>query len=76
MYQSHVYLEVRILFSSSKNVFKNSIPFSVDSNVLKKVHTLASALNCKWNEQPFLEKQISNQNLPSDLNLTGFSPSF
>jgi len=73
MYQSHVYLEVRILFSSSKNVFKNSIPFSVDSNVLKKVHTLASALNCKWNEQPFLEKQISNQNLPSDLNLTGFS---
>ena len=76
MYQSHVYLEVRILFSSNKNVFtsneKNN-SFSIDNNVLQRVHTLSSALNCKWREKTFFEKQTSTANFPQDLGISGIS---
>ena len=76
MYQSYVYLEVRILFSSKRNVFeKNDKPtsYSVEDKVLQNVHILSKALNCKWKEKAFFEKQLSNPAIPENLGLTGLS---
>ncbi len=67
MYQSHVFLDVRILLSSQKPVFPPS------EAVLNDVNTLIKALGCSILECPVLEKHSSGVQVPPEYGLTFYS---
>lgn len=67
MYQSHVFMDVRILLSSKKPVFPPS------SEVLNPVFSLIQALGCTVLDKPVLEKPRSNVQIPSEYGLTFYS---
>ncbi len=67
MYQSHVFLDVRILLGSQKPVFPPS------STVLHDVFTLIKALGCTLVENPLLEKHSSPIQVPADYGLSFYS---
>ena len=76
MYQSHVYLEVRILMAGSRKAFvpdSSVAGYSIENTVLAKVATLARALGSEWNEHAVFERITGNLQVPSDCQLTGLS---
>lgn len=76
MYQSHVYLEVRILMPGSRKAFvPNSSPagYSIEPDVLSKVAVLARALGSEWKENAVFERITGNLQVPPSYSLTGLS---
>ena len=75
MYQSFIYLEVRVLLSNKCGVFvQNKDGYTVDSDVLKKICTLTQALSSSPIESSPLEKLTGSlPNLPEDKKITGCS---
>ncbi len=75
MYQSHVYLEVRMLLAGDKSVFtedKNGL-YAVDSVILDKVALLSQALGCTWEENASFEHITSNISVPATYGLKALS---
>jgi len=76
VYQSHVYLEVRILMSGSRKAFlpdSSLAGYSIEDAVLAKVATLVRALGSEWKENAVFERITGNLQVPSDFSLTGLS---
>jgi aspartyl-tRNA(Asn)/glutamyl-tRNA(Gln) amidotransferase subunit B len=67
VYQSYVFLDVRILLSSQKPVFPPS------SAVLHDVFSLIKALGCTILEKPVLERHTSGVPVPPEYGLTFYS---
>ena len=76
VYQSHVYLEVRILMAGSRKAFlpdSSAAGYSIEDSVLAKVATLVSALGSEWKENAVFERITGNIQVPSSCQLTGLS---
>lgn len=67
MYQSHVFLDVRILLSSQKPVFPPSAAITSD------VASLIKALGCTILDKPVLERHTSSVSVPPEFGLTYYS---
>lgn len=76
MYQSHVYLEVRILLPTAPEVFgitENPVSYSVNPVVLQHVAALSRALGCTWNEDARFEHITGTLSVPPEYHLSGLS---
>lgn len=76
MYQSHVYLEVRILLPTAPSVFNisdNPVSYSVNPVVLQQVASLSRALGCDWYEDACFEHLTGTLSVPAQYKLTGLS---
>ena len=76
MYQSHVYLEVRILLPAAPAVFSiedKPVSYSVNPVVLQQVATLSRALGCTWNEDAHFEHITGTLSVPAEYRLSGLS---
>ena len=76
MYQSHVYLEVRILMAKSRKAFvpdSSAAGYSIEDSVLSKVATLVRALGGEWKENAVFERITGNLQVPSSCQLMGLS---
>lgn len=76
MYQSHVYLDVRVLVSREKKAFlqtESKERYTLDKVVAEKVYILAKALGCQNSENPVFEQQTTISSAPKELVLSGLS---
>ncbi len=76
MYQSYVYLEVRILLSNKCGVFNkvSDGSISIDKSVLDSVFALTSSLGCMLPEDSYIERLTGTlPSVPAEKNLTGCS---
>ncbi|MCQ2580328.1 MAG: asparaginase domain-containing protein [Treponemataceae bacterium] len=73
MFQSHVYLEVRILISTQKKPFSNTNGLELDGGVFKRVYALLRSFNCSILETVCYERLTGNINVPSSVGFSGLS---
>ncbi|MCQ2981205.1 MAG: asparaginase domain-containing protein [Treponemataceae bacterium] len=75
MYQSHVYLEVRMLVTGAQPVFTENTDgsFAVDPDILKKVALLSQALGCTWLSDAAFEHITSTITVPTSYGLKALS---
>ncbi len=75
MYQSHVYLEVRMLLTGAQPVFSEPDDggCSVDPEILSKVSLLSQALGCSLLEHPQFEHIKSTISVPESYGLKALS---
>lgn len=73
MFQSHVYLEVRILISTEKKVFTDKKTPSIYSPVAEKVCMLARSLGCNLLGNSNFELLTTTLNLPENCDFSGLS---
>lgn len=67
MFQSHIFMDIRILLSPEKQVFPPSL------TIIDEINAFIQALSCKKLENLELEEQINKKNLPNDIQLSYFS---
>lgn len=82
MYQSHVYLETRILVLPQKKAFIESLVrdnkrmITIEPEVAKILHMLATVFCCKISDNTELEHLTGSINVPEESNVSGFSYKF
>ena len=73
MFQSHIYLEVRILVSTKKKAFVLAEQPVLDSEVCKKVCTFLKAFNCNILKTVHYERHKEKLNVPESAGFSGLS---
>lgn len=73
MFQSHVYLEVRILIAKGKPAFLKKDKPSLDKSAAEKVRELANSLGCTIPKSSRFEKLTGSFSVPSEYNFSGLS---
>lgn len=73
MFQSHIYLEVRILVSTQEKAFILDRQPVLNSKVCKKVYTLLKSLNCDILDKAYYERRTGEINVPETAAFSGLS---
>lgn len=73
MFQSHIYLEVRILISTQKKPFISGEKPALDGEVCKKVCSLLNAFSCSILKTVHYERYTAKLNVPESAGFSGLS---
>ncbi|MBO7135941.1 MAG: glutamyl-tRNA amidotransferase, partial [Spirochaetaceae bacterium] len=73
MFQSHIYLEVRILVSTQRKAFMPGEKPVLNSEVCKKVCAFLKAFNCNILKTVYYERHKEELNVPESAGFSGLS---
>ena len=73
MFQSHVFLEVRILISKEKQTFISGNKPELISSAVKKAVVFAQSLNVQFLKESIFEKLVSKPSVPENCLFSGLS---
>ncbi len=73
MFQSHVFLEVRILISKEKQTFISGNKPELISSAVKKAVVFAQSLNVQFLKESIFEKLVSKPSVPENCSFSGLS---